>query len=104
MTEKNTELKGQESSQTLSDDQIVTERGISRRSFLTAGGALLAGAVALASALPALAQDSTATTGKKRKPMAKKTVKKTTKTVTKQKTVKKPAKKEQRSDPDSHRR
>lgn len=42
--------------QTVTDEQIVTERKFARRSFLTATGALLAGAVAVASGLRASAQ------------------------------------------------
>lgn len=43
---------------TVTNEQIVTERKFPRRSFLTATGALLAGAVAIASGVRASAQDA----------------------------------------------
>lgn len=43
---------------TVTDEQIVTERKFPRRSFLTATGTLLAGAVAIASGVRASAQQS----------------------------------------------
>lgn len=46
----------QETSRTVTDGQIVTSNKFPRRSFLTATGALLAGAVAAASGLRASAQ------------------------------------------------
>jgi len=56
MAEKDPKVVKQESSQTLTDEQIVTERKMPRRSFLTAAGALLVGAAALASGVRAVAQ------------------------------------------------
>ena len=56
MAERDPKVVGQESSQTLTDEQIVTERKMPRRSFLTAAGALLVGAAALASGVRAVAQ------------------------------------------------
>jgi hypothetical protein len=46
---------------TVRDEQILTERKFPRRSFLTATGALLAGAVAIASGVRASAQEQKAT-------------------------------------------
>lgn len=56
MAEKDPKVVGPESSRTLTDEQIVTERKMPRRSFLTAAGALLVGAAALASGVRAVAQ------------------------------------------------
>lgn len=44
------------SPQTVTDDQIVTERRLPRRSFLSATGAVLTGAVAIVSGLRAAPQ------------------------------------------------
>jgi hypothetical protein len=57
MAGKNPEEINREASPSLADDQIVTERTFSRRSFLTATGALLAGAVALAAGVKGMAQE-----------------------------------------------
>ncbi len=65
MAEKDPRVVKQESSQTLTDDQIVTERKMPRRSFLTAAGALLVGAAALASGVRAVAQQGTDPDSKK---------------------------------------
>jgi hypothetical protein len=63
---------------TVRDEQILTERKFPRRSFLTATGALLAGAVAIASGVRASAQQQKATDpDTKDKP--KKTMKKSSK-------------------------
>lgn len=59
MAEKDPSVIKQESSQTLTDEQIVTERKMPRRSFLAGAGALLVGAAALASSVRALAQQGT---------------------------------------------
>ena len=60
MADENRKVVRQESS-TLTDDQIVTERKLPRRSFLTAAGTLLAGgAVAMVAVGRAAAQDSDA--------------------------------------------
>jgi hypothetical protein len=58
MAGKNPEGRSQESPRTLSDDQIVTERKVPRRSFLTATGTHLAGAAALVSGVRGAAQDA----------------------------------------------
>ena len=47
MTEKNSEAKDLESLDSLTDDQIVTERKLPRCSFLGATGALLTGAAGM---------------------------------------------------------
>jgi hypothetical protein len=47
MTDKKPEEVYPVSSQTLTDDQIVTERKLPRRSFLTAAGTFVAGAAAI---------------------------------------------------------
>lgn len=65
MAEKDPKVVKQESSQTLTDEQIVTERKIPRRSFLTAAGALLVGAAALASGVRAVAQQGSDPDSKK---------------------------------------
>lgn len=65
MAEKDPKVVGQESSQTLTDEQIVTERKMPRRSFLTAAGALLVGAAALASGVRAVAQQGSDPDSKK---------------------------------------
>ena len=56
MTKKNLEAANAQPSQSLTDDQIVTERKLPRRSFLTASGALLVGAGAVAFGARAIAQ------------------------------------------------
>jgi hypothetical protein len=58
MADTNPKGVNQESIRTLTDDQIVTERKLPRRSFLTATGTLLAGAAALVSGVRAAAQDT----------------------------------------------
>lgn len=65
MAEKDPKVVGQESSRTLTDEQIVTERKMPRRSFLTAAGALLVGAAALASGVRAVAQQGSDPDSKK---------------------------------------
>ncbi len=65
MAEKDPKVVKQESSQTLTDEQIVTERKMPRRSFLTAAGALLVGAAALASGVRAVAQQGSDPDSKK---------------------------------------
>ena len=65
MPEKDPRVVKQESSQTLTDEQIVTERKMPRRSFLTAAGALLVGAAALASGVRAVAQQGSDPDSKK---------------------------------------
>lgn len=65
MAEKDPRVVKQESSQTLMDEQIVTERKMPRRSFLTAAGALLVGAAALASGVRAVAQQGSDPDSKK---------------------------------------
>lgn len=65
MAEKDPKVVGPESSRTLTDEQIVTERKMPRRSFLTAAGALLVGAAALASGVRAVAQQGTDPDSKK---------------------------------------
>ncbi|HKF51460.1 MAG TPA: hypothetical protein VKB26_04050, partial [Candidatus Acidoferrales bacterium] len=56
MTEDTKDVK--KKSQTVTDEQIVTVNKFPRRSFLTATGALLAGAVAVASGMRASAQQA----------------------------------------------
>lgn len=101
MAEKDLKVVKQESSQTLTDAQIVSERKMPRRSFLTAAGALLIGASALASGVRAMAQqgsdpdskkaadpdskDKKKTTTKKKKTMTSKKKTTTAKTKTKAK-------------------
>jgi hypothetical protein len=53
MEEKNSMLP--KSTRTLTDEQIVTERKVARRSFLSASGALLMGAATLGSVIRATA-------------------------------------------------
>ncbi len=53
MADKDTELTNLESLRTVTDDQIVTERRLPRRSFLNRTGALLAGAAGIVSGLRA---------------------------------------------------
>jgi hypothetical protein len=65
MAEKDPKAIGPESSQTLTDEQIATERKMPRRSFLTAAGALLVGAAALASGVRAVAQQGSDPDSKK---------------------------------------
>jgi len=79
---------------TLTDGQIVTERKHPRRSFLTATGALLAGAAAIVSGVHAEPQEKKKEDEKAGDPDAKKASTKKAKT---KKAAKKPAK---ASDPD----
>ncbi|MGH9781836.1 MAG: hypothetical protein ACRD33_08440 [Candidatus Acidiferrales bacterium] len=65
MADKDPKVVKQESSQTLTDEQIITERKMPRRSFLTAAGALLVGAAALASGVRAVAQQGSDPDSKK---------------------------------------
>ena len=61
MADENRKVVNQESPGTLTDDQIVTERKLPRRSFLSAAGTLLAGgAVAIVAGGRAPAQDTDA--------------------------------------------
>ncbi|MGA8029046.1 MAG: hypothetical protein WB992_18055 [Bryobacteraceae bacterium] len=53
MIDKNREVTDLESLQTITDDEIVTERKVPRRSFLSTTGALLAGAAAVVSGVRA---------------------------------------------------
>lgn len=78
MAEKDLRVVGPKSSQTLTDEQIVTERKMPRRSFLTAAGALLVGAAALASGVRAVAQQGTDPDSKKAADPDSKDKKKTT--------------------------
>jgi hypothetical protein len=55
MTEKNSEAPNSNLSRTLTDDQIVTEKKVQRRSFLSATGIVLAGAAAIVSGVRATA-------------------------------------------------
>src|SRR2546427_10577599 len=64
MADENRKVVNPESPRTLTDDQIVTERKLPRRSFLSAAGTLFAGgAVGIVAAGRASAQDTDA--GKK---------------------------------------
>ncbi|MGH9404276.1 MAG: hypothetical protein ACRD3D_00400 [Terriglobia bacterium] len=56
MTNQDSQLKNPKQPQTLTDDQIVTERKLPRRSFLATGGVFLAGAAALVSGARAFAE------------------------------------------------
>ena len=57
-TDESREAMSQEQTQTLTDGQIVTERKVPRRSFLTVAGTLLAGgALAITAAARAGAQE-----------------------------------------------
>ncbi len=59
MIDRNAEVPNSESLRTVTDDQIVTERKVQRRSFLSTTGALLAGAAGVVSGVRASAfQDS----------------------------------------------
>jgi len=61
MADEKRKVGDHEPSPTLTDDQIVTERKLPRRSFLAAAGTLLAGgAVAIVAAGRASAQDTDA--------------------------------------------
>jgi len=57
---------------TVKDENILTERKFPRRSFLTATGALLAGAAVLASGISAVAAPQSDPDAKKKKKTAKK--------------------------------
>ncbi|HEV2221992.1 MAG TPA: hypothetical protein VGR84_03230 [Candidatus Acidoferrales bacterium] len=114
MAEKDAKVVKQELSQTLTDEQIVSERKMPRRSFLTAAGALLIGASALASGVRAIAQQGSDPDSKKAadpdsKDKKKTTTKKTTTAKTKTKAKAKgsdPDKKKKtppKSDPDGAR-
>ena len=93
----------------VTDEQILTQRKFPRRSFLTAAGALLAGAAAVASGVRVSAQEKKATDpDSKDKP--KKTAKKSSKSgmkkgsdPDKKKTSKPKAKPAPKSDPDGSR-
>ena len=105
MAEKDLKVVKQESSQTLTDAQIVSERKMPRRSFLTAAGALLIGASALASGVRAMAQQGSDPDSKKAadpdsKDKKKTTTKKTTMTTKKKTTTAKTKTKAKGSDPD----
>ena len=100
MAEKDPKVVGQASSQTLTDEQIVTERKMPRRSFLTAAGALLVGAAALASGVRAVAQQGSDPDSKKAADPDSKDKKKTTKKMTTKAKTKTKAK-AKGSDPDS---
>jgi hypothetical protein len=58
MAEKNPEALKPNSTQSLTDDQMITERKRPRRSFLSASGALVVGAAAIASGVRAAAQNT----------------------------------------------
>ncbi|MGH9404106.1 MAG: hypothetical protein ACRD2P_18640 [Terriglobia bacterium] len=58
MADQDPKLVNQEPSKTLADEQIVTERKLPRRSFLTAAGAFLAGAAVIVSGVKAAAQEA----------------------------------------------
>lgn len=66
MADKDPEVVNQEPSGTVTDDQIVTERKMPRRSFLAATGAFLAGAAVIASSVRAAAQETTSDPDKKK--------------------------------------
>ena len=88
-------------SKSLTDDQIVTERKLPRRSFLSAAGTLLAGgAVALVAAARVSAQDTDAEKKEGKEGANDPDAKKTTKSK-KGKKSKKSKKEEKASDPDS---
>lgn len=57
MNEKNAESYKPESLRTLRDEEIITERNLPRRSFLSTSGALLAGIAGMVSGAHAMAQD-----------------------------------------------
>ena len=97
MAEKDAKVVKQELSQTLTDEQIVSERKMPRRSFLTAAGALLIGASALASGVRAIAQQGSDPDSKKAADPDSKDKKKTT---TKKTTTAKTKTKAKGSDPD----
>ena len=102
MAEKKSRKVDLETSRTLTDEQIVTEKKLPRRSFLTTTGALLvAGAAALVSGVGATAQDAKPAEAPKKEsdPDAKK--KEGTKSGKKDKKAKaKTAGKEKEADPD----
>ncbi|MGH9378003.1 MAG: hypothetical protein ACRD1I_04315 [Terriglobia bacterium] len=58
MADQDPKIFNQEPSQTLADNQIVTERKLPRRSFLAATGAFLAGAAVVVSGVRAAAQEA----------------------------------------------
>lgn len=107
MAEKSKEVVNGQNAKSLSEEQIVTERTLSRRSFLTSTGALLAGAVALATGMPLMAQEKDSDADKKKtKASTKKSMKKGSDPDKKKTMTKKSAKtkkKAKASDPDSHR-
>lgn len=106
MAEKDPKVVGPELSQTLTDEQIITEQKMPRRSFLTAAGALLVGAAALASGVRAVAQQGTDPDSKKATDPDSKDKKKASdpdkkKKKTKAKANDPDAKDKKKSDPDS---
>lgn len=112
-TEDGKESEGMAEKMNLTDDQIVTERKLGRRSFLAATGALLLGAAALASGVsaqdaPAKAADPDSKDKPKKKAGTKKAGMKKggdpdkKKAGTKKKAA--PKKEEKKSDPDGARR
>lgn len=107
MAEKSEQVVNGQNAKSLSEEQIVTERTLSRRSFLTSTGALLAGAVALATGMPLMAQEKDSDADKKKtKASTKKSMKKGSDPDKKKTMTKKSAKtkkKAKASDPDSHR-
>lgn len=84
---------------TVKDENILTERKFPRRSFLTATGALLAGAAVLASGISAAAAPQSDPDAKKKK----KKMKKSKMTKSHKKMKKGKAKKAKGSDPDHSR-
>jgi hypothetical protein len=58
MADKNAEVPDLESLRTVTDDEIVTERKLPRRSFLSRTGAVLAGAAGIVSGVRAAAPHS----------------------------------------------
>ncbi|MGH9542842.1 MAG: hypothetical protein ACRD2H_13295 [Terriglobales bacterium] len=96
MPDKNAEARPET---TLADEQITSQRGLPRRSFLTAAGAMLVGAAAVVASARAASASSL-----QGDPDAKKTPKK--KTAKHQHAAKHAAKKGKKkpkaSDPDSH--
>lgn len=68
MIDKNNEAADLESLETLTDDQIVTERKLPRRSFLGTTGAILAGAAGIVSGLRAATRQNAPQNDPDRKP------------------------------------
>ena len=102
MSDENRKVVNPESPRTLTDDQIVTERKLPRRSFLSAAGTLLAGgAVAIVAAGRGSAQDTDAEKKEGKEGANDPDAKKKTGSKSKSKKAKKSKKETKQDDPDA---